>query len=85
MTEAKAPEGAPEYCIEGCPHADTCPYDAVATYRELTPLLADLAMTERPRGLGPAAAALKAVRPRLMGISNPAVSSTSPAGVTRAP
>lgn len=27
-----APEGSPEYCIEGCPHADKCPYDAVTLY-----------------------------------------------------
>ena len=26
------PEGAPYRCIEGCPHAETCPYDAVRTY-----------------------------------------------------
>ncbi len=27
-----APEGSPEYCIEGCPHADSCPYNAVKLY-----------------------------------------------------
>ena len=27
-----APEGSPEYCIEGCPAADTCPYNAVKLY-----------------------------------------------------
>ena len=27
-----APEGAPEYCIEGCPQADACPYNAVKLY-----------------------------------------------------
>lgn len=27
-----APEGSPEYCIEGCPVADTCPYNAVKLY-----------------------------------------------------
>ena len=27
-----APEGAPEYCIEGCPHGGTCPYNAVKLY-----------------------------------------------------
>lgn len=26
------PEGAPDYCIEGCPHAETCPYNAVKIY-----------------------------------------------------
>ncbi len=27
-----APAGAPEYCIEGCPIGDTCPYNAVKLY-----------------------------------------------------
>jgi len=27
-----APEGSPEYCIDGCPKADTCPYNAVKLY-----------------------------------------------------
>ncbi len=27
-----APEGAPEYCIDGCPVADSCPYNAVKLY-----------------------------------------------------
>ena len=27
-----APEGAPEYCIEGCPKGDTCPYNAKKLY-----------------------------------------------------
>ena len=29
-----APEGAPEYCIAGCPHGQTCPYNAVKLYLE---------------------------------------------------
>lgn len=29
-----APEGSPERCIDGCPHSDTCPYDAVKLYLE---------------------------------------------------
>ena len=66
LTEANAPEGAPEHCIEGCPHAATCPYDAVAAYRDLTPMLSDLAMAERPLGLGVAAKGLRYLRPRLM-------------------
>lgn len=66
LREENAPEGAPEHCIGGCPHAETCPYDAVATYRDLTPLLNDLAMVERPVGLGPGARALRAVRPSIM-------------------
>ena len=27
-----APEGSPEFCIDGCPHADTCYYNAVKLY-----------------------------------------------------
>jgi predicted dehydrogenase len=27
-----APEGSPEFCAEGCPHSDGCPYDAVKLY-----------------------------------------------------
>lgn len=27
-----APEGAPEYCYEGCPQGDVCPYNAVKLY-----------------------------------------------------
>ena len=30
--EENAPEGAPEYCIQGCPVGDTCPYNAVNLY-----------------------------------------------------
>lgn len=30
--EDNAPAGSPEYCIEGCPEADTCPYNAVKLY-----------------------------------------------------
>lgn len=74
LTLRNVPEGAPEYCIEGCPHSDTCPYDAVATYRDLGPALGDLAMAERPIGLGVGAAALKKVRPALLGASIPVVS-----------
>ena len=29
-----APEGSPEYCIQGCPHGDTCHYNAVKLYLE---------------------------------------------------
>ena len=34
FTRENAPDGAPERCIEGCPHADTCPYNAVKLYVE---------------------------------------------------
>ncbi len=27
------PEGAPERCIDGCPHAETCPYDTAKLYQ----------------------------------------------------
>ncbi len=29
---SNAPEGSPEYCIEGCPHADKCVYNSVKLY-----------------------------------------------------
>jgi predicted dehydrogenase len=32
FTRANAPAGAPERCIEGCPHGETCPYNAVKLY-----------------------------------------------------
>ncbi|MBQ8202881.1 MAG: Gfo/Idh/MocA family oxidoreductase [Clostridia bacterium] len=32
FTRENAPEGAPEYCIEGCPHSDTCRFNAVKLY-----------------------------------------------------
>ncbi len=30
-----APEGAPKYCTDGCPHQKECPYDAVEIYTHL--------------------------------------------------
>ncbi|MCU1496173.1 MAG: Oxidoreductase family, C-terminal alpha/beta domain/Oxidoreductase family, NAD-binding Rossmann fold [Acidimicrobiales bacterium] len=51
LTEANAPVGAPDFCIDGCPHAATCPYDAVALYRDLQPMLGELAMAAPPTGL----------------------------------
>jgi predicted dehydrogenase len=33
-----APEGAPEYCLDGCPSQDTCPYYAPFIYLDLIPL-----------------------------------------------
>ena len=30
--EGQAPEGAPEYCIDGCPEGENCPYNAVKLY-----------------------------------------------------
>ncbi len=34
FTPEHAPEGAPDYCIEGCPHGDSCYYNAVKLYLE---------------------------------------------------
>jgi predicted dehydrogenase len=56
LCETNAPDGAPEFCIEGCRHAESCPYDAVAMYRDLSPLLLDLQMkTSWPKLEGTAA------------------------------
>ncbi|MGL4738599.1 MAG: Gfo/Idh/MocA family protein [Cellulosilyticaceae bacterium] len=30
--EANMPEGAPQYCMDGCPSGDTCPYNASRVY-----------------------------------------------------
>lgn len=32
FTSANKPEGAPEYCYQGCPAAEDCPYDARKVY-----------------------------------------------------
>ena len=32
FTEKNAPQGAPAFCIEGCPMGETCPYNAVKLY-----------------------------------------------------
>ena len=32
FSKKNKPEGAPEFCIDGCPHAETCPYNAVKLY-----------------------------------------------------
>ncbi len=32
FTAKNAPAGAPERCIDGCPHGETCPYNAVKLY-----------------------------------------------------
>lgn len=34
FTSANKPEGAPLYCMDGCPHADTCFYNAEKIYLE---------------------------------------------------
>ncbi len=47
LTAANRPEGAPDRCIEGCPHAPRCPYDAVAMYLRADPLALDVSRTRR--------------------------------------
>lgn len=32
FTKKNAPAGAPERCIDGCPHSSACPYDSVKLY-----------------------------------------------------
>ncbi len=34
FTKENMPEGAPERCTDGCPHADTCYYNAIKLYAE---------------------------------------------------
>ena len=48
-----APAGAPPRCTDGCPVAESCPYEALATYLHGVPLKKALA---RGRGPTPAAA-----------------------------
>ena len=35
FTAENAPAGAPQRCLDGCPHADTCPYYAPALYMDM--------------------------------------------------
>ena len=35
FTAENAPDGAPEQCLDGCPHAETCPYYAPALYMDM--------------------------------------------------
>lgn len=35
FTPENAPAGAPQRCLDGCPHADTCPYYAPALYMDM--------------------------------------------------
>ncbi len=34
FTRANCPEGAPAFCLDGCPHTATCPYDVTKLYFE---------------------------------------------------
>jgi len=36
FTAENAPEGAPARCLDGCPHADSCPYYAPKLYMDMT-------------------------------------------------
>ena len=36
FTAENAPEGAPERCLDNCPHAETCPYYAPKLYMDMT-------------------------------------------------
>lgn len=36
FNQANAPEGAPEYCLDGCPHEKTCPHFAPNLYLKQT-------------------------------------------------
>ena len=42
-----APEGAPDYCLDGCPREETCPYYAPFLYIDLIPLWRSAAATDR--------------------------------------
>ena len=42
-----APEGAPKYCLDGCPVEDTCPHYAPFIYVELLPLWRSFANTSK--------------------------------------
>ncbi|GAB4307050.1 MAG: Gfo/Idh/MocA family oxidoreductase [Promethearchaeota archaeon] len=52
LAERNTPPGAPSYCVDGCPHASTCPYDAVDAYLRVGPPMRDLEMTRRVRWAG---------------------------------
>lgn len=36
FTKENKPEGSPEYCYQGCPVGDECPYNALKIYKERT-------------------------------------------------
>jgi len=67
------PEGAPAFCIEGCPHADRCPYDATAMYLELRPLALDVEKTRKPRYTAALARLFQTHRDALRRLPIPAV------------
>lgn len=44
----QAPENGPIRCTDGCPIAQTCPYEATNIYLDLQPFLAELSQTQHP-------------------------------------
>jgi predicted dehydrogenase len=59
-----APEGAPAYCLDGCPAAGNCPYYAPFIYVGHTPLWRDIANTTG--GLTHLATQAQLINPRLV-------------------
>jgi predicted dehydrogenase len=51
LCEKNKPEGAPLYCIEGCPHSSTCQYDAVPFYTGVRTMFQDYELSQRHRGM----------------------------------
>jgi len=47
--EANAPADSPDFCVEGCPHATTCPYEATKLYLTDTPWANHAGFTRMPR------------------------------------
>jgi len=44
----QAPQNAPERCTDGCPVADSCPYESTNIYLDLQPFLAEMKQTRHP-------------------------------------
>lgn len=66
-----APSGAPQYCLDGCPAADECPYYAPLIYLELTPLWRSYSGTAS--GFPRLAARLQELNPGLVRALSPLV------------
>jgi len=47
--ESNKPEGAPKFCVEGCPHSSTCPYDAAKLYLSETGWARYVGFSDMPR------------------------------------
>jgi len=48
FTEKNKPEGAPMYCADGCPHRETCFYDAESYYNGVSPQAFRQIITNKP-------------------------------------